>query len=164
MFNKILSGLTLTKQVADGLVHNITGQDFRGDSSFLATLRALMYKRVPKEESISLYHSSSRYGKYEIGEAAPKDCVRAFLRSTHILSAVPGVLHIHSFDGSEDDNTACFNAVDNGGLNAALGNVFTALPDVDKFLEQSGKFRTRVYISEERRSALVFVEKLDIKK
>ena len=49
MFNKTLSGLTLTKQVADGLFQNINGQDFRGDTSFLATLRALMYKRVPKE-------------------------------------------------------------------------------------------------------------------
>lgn len=164
MFNKTLSGLTLTKQVADGLFQNINGQDFRGDTSFLATLRALMYKRVPKEESILLRVSASRYGKYEIDGATAKDCVRAFLRNTDIMSAVPGVLHIHTFDGDEEGNTASFAAIDNGGLNAALGNAFTALPDVSKFLEQNGKVRARVFISEERKSVLIFVEKLDIKR
>lgn len=164
MFNKTLSGLTLTKQVADGLFQNINGQDFRGDTSFTATLRALMYKRVPKEESIWLRVSASRYGKYEIDGATPKDCVRAFLRNTDIMSAVPGVLQIHTFDGDEEGNTASFAAIDNGGLNAALGNAFTSLPDVAKFLEQNGKIRARVFISEERKSVLIFVEKLDIKR
>lgn len=164
MFNKTLSGLTLTKQVADGLFQNINGQDFRGDTSFLATLRALMYKRVPKEESIWLRVSASRYGKYEIDGATAKDCVRAFLRNTDIISAVPGALHIHTFDGDEEGNTASFAAIDNGGVNAALGNAFTSLPDVAKFLEQNGKIRARVFISEERKSVLIFVEKLDIKR
>ena len=164
MFNKTISGLTLTKQVADGLFQNIRGQDFRGDTSFLATLRALMYKRVPKEESIWLHVSASHYGKKEIDGATPGDCVRAFLRNTDIIYEYPGVLHIHTFDGNEDGNTASFAAIDNGGLNVVLGDTFTALPDVSKFLEQNGKIRARVFISEERKSVLIFVEKLDIKK
>lgn len=164
MFNKALSGLTLTKQVADGLFQNINGQGYRGDTSFLATLRALIYKRVPKEESIWLRVSASRYGKNEINRVTPKDYVRALLRNTDIMSAVPGVLQIHTFDGDEEGNTASFAAIDNGGLNAALDNAFTALPDVSKFLEQRGKIRARVFISEERKSVLIFVEKLDIKR
>lgn len=164
MFNKTLSGLTLTKQVADGLFQNINGQDFRGDTSFLATLRALMYKRVPKEESIWLHISTSHYRETEIKGASPKDCVRAFLRNTDIQSGVPGIIQIHTFDGDEAGNAASFGAVDNGGVNAALGNAYTALPDVAKFLEQNGKIKARVFISEERKSVLIFVEKLDIKR
>lgn len=164
MFNKTLSGLTLTKQVADGLFQNINGQNYRGDTSFLATLRALMYERVPKEESILLRISNSRYRKNEIDGASPKDCVRAFLRNSDIMSAVPGILQIHTFEGDEDDNAANFGAIDRGGVKAALGDGFTALPDVDKFLEQNGRVRARVYISEERKSALIFVEKLEIKR
>jgi len=164
MFNKTLSGLTLTKQVANGLFHNINGQDFRGDNSFLATLRALMYKRVPKEESIWLGVTSSRYGERELNGASPKDCIRAFLRNTEILSGTPGTIHIHTFEGNEEGNNICFNLLDNGALNTALGNAFTALPDVNKFLEQNGKVRARVYISEERKSVLIFVDRLDIKR
>lgn len=165
MFNKTLTGLTLTKQVADGLFLNIRGQDYRGDVSFLATLRALMYKRVPKEESISLRVTGSNYAKRDVEAAKPKDAVRAFLRNTEIQSGVPGSLHIHSFNSAfDDDNTACFNALDNGGVNAALGGSYSALPDVAKFLEQSGKVRARVYISAERKSALIFVERLDLKR
>ena len=164
MLNKTLTGLTLTKQVADGLFHNINGRDFRGDTSFVATLRALMYKRVPKEESIKLQISTSRYREIEIKGANPKDCVRAFLRNTEIMSAVPGSLHIHSFDGDEAGNTASFAAVDNGGVNAAMNNSFVELSDVSKFLEQSGKVRARVFISEECKSVLIFIEKLDIKR
>lgn len=164
MFNKTLSGLTLTKQVANGLFHNINGQDFRGDYSFLATLRALMYKRVPKEESIWLSVTSSRYGDREINGASPKDCIRAFLRNSDILSGNPGIIHVHTFEGNEDGNNACFNLLDNGALNTVLGNAFVALPDVNKFLEQNGKVRARVYISEERKSVLIFVDRLDIKR
>lgn len=104
MFNKTLTGLTLTKQVADGLFLNIKGQDYRGDVSFLATLRALMYKRVPKEESISLRVTGSNYAKRDVEAAKPKDAVRAFLRNTEIQSGVPGSLHIHSFNSAFDDD------------------------------------------------------------
>ena len=164
MFNKVISGLTLTNQFANGLFQNIDGHDFKGDVSFRATLRALMHKRVPKEESISLRVSTSRYREGDISGATPRDCVRAFLRGSDILSGNHGIMQIHTFEGDEAGNTASFAAIDNGGVGKAVGDVFTSLPDVDKFLEQSGKIRARVYISEERKSALIFAERLDVKR
>lgn len=164
MFNKVLSGLTLTTPVANGLFQNINGQGFRGDTSFLATLRALMYKRVPKEESIRLSVSSSRYEERSIDGATSSNCIRAFLRGQCIMSGtISGIIHIHTFDGDEDGNTASFEAVDDG-INDVFGNIFTPLQDVEKFLEQNGKIRTRVYISEENKAVLLFVERLDVKR
>lgn len=163
MFNKEISGLTLTKQVADSLFQNICGARFRGDVSFLATLRALMHQRVPEGESISLLVNSSRYGVAEIVGSDPKDCVRAYLRNTLILAGECGVLNIHSFEGSEEANTACFTTLDNGGVEKLMGG-FTSLPDVNKWLEQHGKVRARVFLNHERKCVLIFVERLDMKR
>lgn len=166
MFTKEIMGLTLTNQIADGLFPNINGVNFRNDRSFLATLRALMYKRVPSGESIYLAVTNSQYTAGEIKGAAPKDCVRAFLRNSRILiddREGTGVLNIHSFDGTEENNTACFNHLDSGALNELVGG-YTALNDVDKWLEQNGKVRARVYLNSEKKNTLIFIERLDVKR
>ena len=165
MFTKVITGLTLTNQVADSLFNNINGLRYMGDESFLATLRALMYKRVPKGESIWLGNSTSRFAGYELNGAKPKDCVKAFLRGTDILEGGHGILHIHSFNGTEEGNSASFAILDNGGLNACISDAdFTYMPDISKFLEQSGKIRNRVFISEKRKITVIFAECLDVKR
>lgn len=163
MFNKTITGLTLTKQVADGVFQNIKGTGFNGDVSFLATLRALLYKRMPKEESIKLTFSASRYTDTELRGASPENCIRAFIRGSGILDGKHGIINIHSFEGGKEGNDYSFQVLDSDKLNAVVGG-FTAMPDVAKFLEQSGKFTARVFINEERKCTLIFVDNLDIKR
>lgn len=162
MFTKQITSLTLAGATADGVFPNIQGVSFNNDVSFLATLRALMHKRIPSEESIFLRVTSSSYSANDIGNASPRDCIRAFLRGAEIVDGDCGNIHIHSFNGDDDGNTACFNKIDNGAVDAFLTG-FKLMPDMVKFLEQR-KIRSRFYINEEKCSVLIFIERMDMKR
>jgi len=54
MFTKELNHLTLTNDVADRLFDNITADGYGLDKSFTATLRAVLYNRLPAGESVDL--------------------------------------------------------------------------------------------------------------
>lgn len=161
MFAKEITGLTLANEVAATLFPNIGGNTFRYDVSFTATLRALMYKRVPEDESINVCQSSSRYSRGDLSGASSKDCVRAFLRGTNAMSRIPGTLQIHSFENSEDNNAACFEAIDNGGMDVLKG--YVQMQDMSVFMGQK-KIKARFFLNKELNSALIFMERLDMKK
>jgi hypothetical protein len=54
MFTKEINGVTLTNDIADRLFDNITADVYRLDQSFAATLRAVLYGRLPAGESVRL--------------------------------------------------------------------------------------------------------------
>lgn len=165
MFSKEITGLTLTNEIASDLFQNINGANFRSDESFVATLRALMYSRVPKEESITLRYSTSRFSAGDVSGAAPRDCVRAFLREggINILNGDgDGILLIHSFEGSDEGNTACFERLDEGVKKAIAG--YNAMTDLNTWIEENAKFRVKIYASEEHRNTIIFAEKMNVKR
>lgn len=164
MFSNALSGLTLTSQVAEGLFQNISGDPYMRDETVVATLRALLHKRIPKEESITFSYSTSSYSSETVGGAAPKSVVRAFLRGTRVLNNLALELHIHSFKCQSEDMDANFEVLDKGGVTDVFGESFVELPDVAVFLKQSAGIRAKIYISEVFKSALIFVERLNIAK
>lgn len=162
MFSKEITGLTLTSRVASNLFQNINGDNFREDVSFLATLRALLYSRVPKEESVTLQYHTSNYRTSQIGEASPRDCVRAFLRGTYVIDGYSGNLTIHSFEGSDADNAACYNLLDEGMQQVLSG--YKSATDLSTWIENEAKFKAKIYICEEKRNTIIFTDKLTMKK
>lgn len=162
MFSEEITGLTLTSGVADALFSNIHGDYFRNDESFVATLRALLHSRVPKDESVTLKHTSSAYRTGQVADSSGRDCVRAFLKGSPITTGGMGILLIHSFGGSEDDNTACFEKLEKG-IPDALGG-YEPLTDLSLWIEKNAKFRAKVYLNAEFRNTIIFVESLNIKK
>lgn len=162
MFTKEVYGLTLSQAAADAMFPNISGVRYRNDETFVATLRALLYNRVKAGESILLNRSSSRYTTRDINSNASETVIRACLRGHDILDDIGGVLQIHSLDGVADDNDAMFAMLDRGALNTVFSG-YVEIPEVSKFLDQK-RLRTRFYVKEENNSAIVFVERLDVKK
>lgn len=162
MFSKEITGLTLTSRVASNLFQNINGDNFREDVSFLATLRALLYSRVPKEESVTLQYHTSNYLTSQIGDASPRDCVRAFLRGTYALDGYSGNLTIHSFEGSDADNAACYDRLDEGMQQVLSG--YKSVTDLSAWIENEAKFKAKIYICEEKRNTIIFTDKLTMKK
>lgn len=160
MFAKVITGLTLANEVADTLFPHINGSRFRGDVSFTATMRALMYKRVQKEESIRVDAGRSRYTKEDISGVRPSGCVSSFLSGSRIFTD-HGVLHVHSFDSSEESNDACFHAIDNGGMAEMSG--YTEMKDMSVFMGQK-KIKARFFINLEKNNTLIFIDRLDLKK
>lgn len=62
MFTKEISSTTLTNDIADRLFDNITSSSYGTDKSFAATLRAVLHKRLPAEESLNLALVPIGYG------------------------------------------------------------------------------------------------------
>lgn len=162
MFTREISGLTLTKPVADGVFPNINGTHYRNDVSFLATLRALLHKRVPKEESVYLRLGNSRYGYSEVKNSDNRACARAFLRSSNLLDGDVGIIYVHSFDGNEESNAACFEVLDAGAVHEVL-NGYTEMKDLATFFGQR-KISARFYMNEEKKNVIIFIERLDTKR
>lgn len=162
MFSKEITGLTLTSQVAANLFNNIKGDNFRSDVSFLATLRALLYSRVPKEESVRLQYHTSSYRSGHLDGASEKDCIKAFLKGTCISEGYQGILYIHSFEGSDVDNAACFERLDVGVKTTFSG--YIPLTDLSEWIENEAKFKAKIYINESNRNTMIFVEKMTMKK
>lgn len=167
MFSDVLSSLTLTNLDADGLFQNIDGTSYNGDTSFVATLRALLHERVPKEERVTVGRSSSRYRSIDLETSTPRDCVRSFLRSTEFAcdGNSTGFIQIHEFLARDEASVEkSFKKVDTDGGFVAMYSDAKPLLDVSKFIEQNLKCKARVYLLEERKCALVFIERLDYKK
>ncbi len=161
MFSKAVTGLTLASDAASQLFSNITGPTLMSDGSFVATMRALLYNRVPKTESIHLSISRSSDKLSELSSMTRQECVRIFLRPVPIFRGERGVLHIHSFDGGHESRTACFNALDDALTDVIAG--YTPLNDVSRWITVNGKFCARVYINRERKNTLIFCENLNLK-
>ena len=162
MFTKEIYGLTLANAVADAMFPNISGVKYRNDESFTATLRALMHERVPAGGSIKLERTASRYNEREIKNHEAETIIRASLRAGDILDNQRGILRVHSFEGTAEDNTAMFDLLDNDALSKVLSG-YVVVPEIAKFLEQK-KLRARFYVNTEDYSAIVFIERIEIKK
>ncbi len=165
MFAKDENGLTLTSTVADALFQNINGNGYGRDESFLATLRALLYSRVPEKESVYLQYTNSRHRKDDITGSRPRDVVRAFLRNTELIrnEHAKGYLVVHSFDAMDEDNAAAIQLLDENGLANALTG-YAELKDIATFFKQNGRINVRVFLKEEDRNAVIFVDRMTIKK
>lgn len=162
MFSKEITGLTLTNEIASTVFPNIGGDKFRNDESFVATLRALLYSRVPKEESITLRYKSTDYSSGQLSGSSPRDCVRAFFNRTPIMDGSTGILLIHSFEGSDESNTTCFEKLVEGVPKTVSG--YKLLADLSAWIESDAKFRAKVYVNEEYSNTIIFTEKMNMKR
>lgn len=162
MFAKEISCLTLTSEIASSLFQNVTGDHFRRDESFLATLRALFYNRVPKEESICLRYSHSNYTSSQIKSVSHKDCARAFLGDSRIISGDQGVLYIHSFEGGDENSDASMETLKDGIPQVVSG--YTPLDDVSAWIKANGKFDVQIYSNAEKRNTIIFTGPLNLRR
>jgi len=163
MFSKEITGLTLANEVASSLFHNIDGCNFRSDESFVATLRALLYSRVPKEESIKLRHTHSDYSSGQLTGSSARDCVRAFMSGMDILYGDSrGELLIHSFENDDESNTACFERLAEGVPKTISG--YRLVEDLSAWIEKNARFRAKIYMNEELRNTIIFTERMNLKR
>ena len=86
MFSKAICETMLTSEAADNLFSNITAQD-TPDKSFLATLRALLRKRLPQSESMKLTCRELHIPAHDIIGAHVAQCMRWFAPETMLCRA-----------------------------------------------------------------------------
>jgi len=157
MFKEVISTTPFTTDIANQVFANITGSSFRGDTSFLATLRALAGSIVPKEESINLFFMSSNYTESVIKSCSPSGAIAGF---TNGLEAGNGNYVIHNLHGGESDNHACMQIIEDNFISEC--SEFQRMEKVTDFFRKS--FKVLCYINPNKKTVFIFIDRLDIRK
>lgn len=159
MFKTSISSTPLTSNAANAYFHNIHGDAFGNDISFVATLRALVAPRIKEDEHICLMFGQTNYDAIAVGSAPTERVVNAICRN-YELNDTNGTIVIHSFASSEENNLANFRAISAKFTTCYEG--YYCLEKVKAFYRKS--FNVDCYINPERKNVIVFVDNLDNKK
>lgn len=156
MFNAQVAQTEFVSPEANECFPNIYGESYNGDVSFLSTLRALLYKRVPEGETVEV-----RFNTTSLGESYVDMC---------------------RVQGDEVDDESYYGRIRITGFTASSAEVRAKwLDEVEaKFLPSFAKygwselervkaffhnaFRVVCYVNTERRCVNVFVDGLDYRK
>lgn len=154
MFNKKLTELRLTSDIANSYFDRIRGDYYRDDRSFLATLRALLLNRI-KDKSIRLKIHSYDYSPDSL-RGASADAVMSALcdRSRHVIN-----LSNLSSQGALDAAYEKFSSAD--GMAKFMPKAAEA-KDLEAFVEPFAN--VKIYIDEERCCTNIIVDRMDMRK
>lgn len=159
MFKTSIASTPLTSDTANAYFHNICGDSFGNDNSFVATLRALVAPRMKEDERIYLMFGRSNFDTTTLSSAPIERVVQAICRD-YELNDINGTIIIHSFTSSEENNLANFRAISAKFTSCYDG--YHCLDKVKAFYHKS--FIVDCYINPERKNVIVFVDNLDTKK
>ena len=162
MFNKILGDLALSNSLADGAFSAIIGgESFNNDNSFVATLRALLLNRVG-DKTVTLRLSSSNFDSYTLNGADIDDILGASIGNIYDDS-----IYISNVRNSSTENRkAFFDMLDNPEKGFVVERPeFVEKPEIKTFMADRVKImNARIYVSEEKRTSVIFVEQINLKK
>lgn len=159
MFKTSITSTPLTTDAANLYFTNIRGEPFGSDNSFVATLRALVAPRIKKEDSIDLIFGNSNYDANQLRNS-PTDAVLSAICRKYGLDDENGIIAIHNFTSSTENNLANFRVINTTLTSRYKG--YQRLDKVKAFYQKS--FNVECYINPERKNVIVFVDNLDVKK
>ena len=158
MFSRNLSNITLTNDLAEQAFGNVCGDSYNGDTSFVATLRALLLSRVGTN-SVRLFYKSVNLSRSSIERASFDELINYSMRRLG-----PDRITVCNLNSvSQGDRQAFLDRFDN----AESGFVkiypdFVELTNIRDFVQSA--MNARFYTSEERKSTIIIVENMNIKR
>lgn len=158
MFKNCITSTPFTTGVANSCFQNISGSSYRGDVTFISTLRALIAPRIGENENVELTFGATDYTGTTIQSVPPERTVAAIC-SNYSMDA-PGQLVIHSFASDADSNLVNMQIVEDKFT--SVYPEYHRLDKVKAFYRKS--FNVDCYINPDKKSVIVFVDRLDIKK
>lgn len=158
MFKTAIITNPLVNDAANSFFGNIQGSSYGGDISFLATLRALVHPRMGEEDSLLLGFGDSAYTAGDVATHAARSVIKAICPNS--TERRDNYIYIHSFRNHQEDNYACLELVKRD-----FCNVYTEWHRLEKVTEFYKKqFLTTCFINPERKSVIIFVDNLDVRK
>lgn len=155
MFTKEMTNLTLTSRILNNVFPNITGTNFGYDESFLATLRALIYRRIKPEDCIRVdLKLSSRIFDF----IKDKNGLEAY--NAISVAPIPNSILIVGFNGGEKNRTRSMEIINNEFIKLFPG--FVELLDLHEYSRRQS-LNIRYFINEKDKSVAVFAEELNLK-
>lgn len=135
----------------NGVFENIAGNDFDGDYTMLATLRALLFPRIPKDEYFTFNYC--RWSVTEFTGYNAKDIIGRIGRPDNNLIRFVGL------SGTDDSiQEKVYKALDNPKTGAVKEYGLTELVDIESHFKAKYKFNMRFYIKPEMNYCIVFFE------
>lgn len=155
MFRDFLRTTPMTTDVADSVFgEKIYGDPIKTDTTFVATLRALVAPRMKDDETLYFDYCGSDYGDRQFENSSletKRDVLRHLEEREHVIC-------LHEFAHYNDDfNKKWLNFADEDFCNANPG--FTKLDKVTAFFRKS--FGVSCFINVETRCVQLFTTKLD---
>lgn len=158
MFKTSITSTPFTSEAANSFFQNITGSYFGNDCSFLSTLRALVAPRIKEDESVYLTFGSTNYDGDTIRNVPAERAVSAICSGYQMNAS--GALIVHSFNADQNSNLACMQIVEDKFT--SIYPEYHRLDKVKAFYRKS--FNVDCYINPDKKSVIVFVDNLDVKK
>lgn len=158
MFKSSVSSTMLTSEAANMFFPNIRGENYAGDCTFLATLRALVAPRLPDGESIYLSFGKSDYSESVISGTPVKQMVDAICRN---MLRDNGQIYIHNLcNRDEGQNVANIEL-----LKSKFCDVYDGWQYLDKIaLFYQKSFKVICFINPNTQSVALFVSNLNMQK
>ena len=160
MFSQVLSNTPLTSNQANVYFANrITGESWRNDSSFLATMRALLDSRMPEGDKVSLLFYNNCLAPSAIEQYGDKKAVNSIC---DYMSEDPhNAIFIHNFNSGQAGANAgmelmkrCFTSV---------FSKYELVQRVEAFYKPAG-VDVICFVNKETKTTVLFVSKLDLRK
>lgn len=160
MFKNVINSTPFTTEIANGYFTNIEAKEtFRGDVSFISTLRALVAPRLSSDEKISLSFTSTRYRKRDSKKCDLYEIVGFY--SLFENYDVKDMIQIHNFSGvSEEDIDFCMETVENNF--ESQYTCWHRLGKVTDFYRKS--FKVLCYIDPEKKNVFIFTGGMTLQK
>lgn len=159
MFKAVIEATPFATDAANCYFTNITGDAYKGDVSFLSTLRALIAPRIDDADKIHLTFTQSSYTEQVIHSCTARTIVEAITKDAKLREAY-GVFGVHSFGCDKEDNLATMQIVNDHFCEYNDG--YRRLEKVTAFYKKS--FDVSCFVNPDRKSVVLFVSNLDIRK
>ncbi len=160
MFKQVIGSTPFTTAIADGFFDHVTGAAYRGDVSFIATLRALVAPRMPKDNYITFETTASNV---MIDSDDDVEITRSVLNCMWLNY---NVIHLHALSGVGDANDRVLKALENQFIEQTGEEGWTRFPEVTALFHSAsnGAFKVLCFLNPLKKSTFLFVSSLNLKK
>ena len=158
MFRNSIAVTPFTTDAANSYFTNINGESYGSDTTFLASLRALIAPRIRAGDMLLLKFGSSAYSNAEIKSATPGDAIRAICNGANFEQN--GLLYVHNFVKAHEDNSENIHIIDEHFTE--VFPQFTKLENVTAFFRRT--FAVQCFIDKENKISVIFADNLDTRK
>ena len=158
MFKADITDTPFTTSAANMIFHNIYGSKYRNDNSFVATMRALLAPRIKEDDEVGLSFSRSNYNEAQLRSAGSETVINALIGSIDL--STNGQIHIHNLSSDTTSNAFALSCIREKFVD--IYPDYVLLERITAFYKKA--FEVLCFINEERKSVVVFVDRLDNKK
>ena len=157
MFNKNMGAVApFVNDVAGHLFGNITGTSFNDDWSFLATLRAFLFRRMPKEDHVDLQIYRREYD----AETIQTNDAGAVMDA--IFNKSPNTINVVNYRADDQTIEVLFNMLDDPEKGFVKHFGGREQKDIE---EQVKNFTNiRFYVNSEKRNSTILVQNMNLQK